>query len=326
MGASGAKGTTGTPGAIGPTGPTGIGVDGDNGANGHDALVEITQLGTDIGDECGIGGGVQIDTGTDADNSGLLNDAEFEDPLYVCNGLNSGHNLLVETSVEPAGDNCENGGVAILIGTDLDDDMLLQVGEYTDTQYACNGDPGARGEQGDDGAKGATGAAGPKGPEGPNGHNSLSRTASVDVGSTECPTGGAIAATGVDDNDNGVLDDNEVDDSQTVCNGDDGVEQVFAFEPIEKGGECGEDTTGVNVRSGLDNGDGTGIADDGILQDAEVDRERALCVEGANITSTDSGCGVTAPRGGTNPSNQTALWLLGAGGVLLLRRRRRTMR
>jgi MYXO-CTERM domain-containing protein len=319
------------------------GLPGADGEDGTDSLIEVFDLGTSVSDPCGLGGGIQIDVGQDADSSGDLNGSEVSQTRYVCNGLNTSHNILAETSEEAPGSNCANGGVKIQTGTDLNDSLTLEDGEISGNQYVCAGEQGDPGEQGPRGAQGqqgvqgaegvqglqgvegeqgADGPEGDVGPAGPGGHNAALRKTILEVGSTECPTGGAIIETGVDDNGNGLLNDNEVDDSQTICNGDDGEEQVFAFEPIEKGGECGDETTGVSIRSGLDDGNGNGIAGDGILQSGEIDNERALCVEGANVTASDtSGC--SAGGTGTSSGNHNnALWLLAVGALLLLRRRR----
>lgn len=52
-----------------------------------------------------------------------------------------GKNTLVKTSDEPAGSNCENGGIKIEIGLDINDDGVLEDNEVDDnlTQNICNG-------------------------------------------------------------------------------------------------------------------------------------------------------------------------------------------
>lgn len=49
--------------------------------------------------------------------------------------------------------------------------------------------------------------------------SSVSRTSDLSIGSKECPYGGLKIETGIDENMNGVLDDNEVDNIGYVCNG-----------------------------------------------------------------------------------------------------------
>jgi hypothetical protein len=94
------------------------------------------------------------------------------------------------------------------------------------------GPKGDTGEQGPQGPKGDTGEQGPqglkgdkgeKGSDGMTGNNALIKT-SAEVAGSNCPTGGIKVEVGVDENSNGILDDNEINSSETeyVCNGIDG--------------------------------------------------------------------------------------------------------
>jgi len=58
------------------------------------------------------------------------------------NGTN-GLNTLIETSVEPAGANCANGGQKVESGLDTSNDGTLQPGELQATAFVCNGADGA---------------------------------------------------------------------------------------------------------------------------------------------------------------------------------------
>ena len=80
------------------------------------------------------------------------------------NGTN-GQNSLVKTTVEPAANNCLNGGVKLEYGLDANNNGALDAGEINSslTKYVCNG---ATGSQGVAGAQGAEGPAGPQGPSG----------------------------------------------------------------------------------------------------------------------------------------------------------------
>ena len=49
--------------------------------------------------------------------------------------------------------------------------------------------------------------------------STAARKVVLEVGSEECQYGGILVQTGIDDNRNGALDDNEVDASEAVCNG-----------------------------------------------------------------------------------------------------------
>ena len=83
------------------------------------------------------------------------------------NGTNGidGKNALVNTTTEPAGANCFNGGTKIEYGLDANNNGTLDAGEVnaTLTKYVCNGATGAQGPQGVAGAAGSAGATGPQG-------------------------------------------------------------------------------------------------------------------------------------------------------------------
>lgn len=156
---------------------------------------------------------------------------------------------------------------------------------------------------------------------GADGRPATTRISRFEADSNEtCPNGGSTIDVGVDSNDNGTLDDDEVVDSDTVCDGHHATQQVFALEPIAKGGDCG-DTTGVLILSGLDDGSDESIANNGILESGEVDTRHTLCVESANVSVKDEG-GCTTTSTQSNPRNSA--WLLAALATLILRRTRRT--
>lgn len=72
----------------------------------------------------------------------------------------SGHNSLMNSTPEPAGTNCTNGGYFIQTWLDLDDDGTLSTGETPISYYVCNGADGAVGPQGPAGINGTTYFAG----------------------------------------------------------------------------------------------------------------------------------------------------------------------
>ncbi|TXD36734.1 DUF4397 domain-containing protein [Lujinxingia vulgaris] len=78
------------------------------------------------------------------------------------------------------------------------------------------GQPGTDGEDGDDGDDGTDGEAG---------LNSLVITESVEPGEV-CANGGVTVSVGIDDNGDDVLDEDEVDASETVCNQNDGANDL----------------------------------------------------------------------------------------------------
>lgn len=109
-----------------------------------------------------------------------------------------GHAALASTSTEPPGANCPDGGIKIQVGVDTNDNGTLDASEVTSTSYVCDGGNGNNGN---------------------NGHNSLVDTSDEPAG-TNCPFGGVKIETGLDANDNGVLDAGEINAAATsyVCN------------------------------------------------------------------------------------------------------------
>lgn len=101
-----------------------------------------------------------------------------------------GFDSLVNTTDEPAGTNCAAGGTRIDIGLDSNRSGTLDANEITSTSYVC----GSTSQQ------------------------SLVRTSTEPPG-TNCPIGGTKLETGVDANDNDVLEDTEVNAATTayVC-------------------------------------------------------------------------------------------------------------
>ena len=116
QGPIGLTGATGLQGATGPQGPAGQngtnGVDGTAGPNGPQGSIGLTGA-----------------TGAQG--------------LTGANGTNGqdGKNTLVNTTAEPTGANCANGGTKIEVGLDANNDGVLNLGEINSslTKYVCNG-------------------------------------------------------------------------------------------------------------------------------------------------------------------------------------------
>ncbi len=102
------------------------------------------------------------------------------------NGTN-GRSSLVRTATEPAGTNCRNGGTAILVGLDTDNDGMLADTEVTSRTYVCG--PASQ---------------------------TLVRVAPENPGAN-CPLGGVLVASGADTNADGVLADTEITTRNYVC-------------------------------------------------------------------------------------------------------------
>jgi len=127
---------------------------------------------------------------------GLAFLAGCEGPTGPAGAGSDGTNALTNTSSEPAGANCANGGTKVEVGLDENSNGTLDADEITGTSYVCNG----------------------------NGTNSLVRTSTEDPGSN-CPAGGTKIESGLDTNNNGILDDGEVVATATtyVCNSGSGA-------------------------------------------------------------------------------------------------------
>lgn len=92
----------------------------------------------------------------------------------------------------------------------------------------------------------------------------------------QCPAGGVEVATGIDENGNGLLDNNEIDDSGVICNGEHGADGRNSLLLVDDqvGDSC--PAGGVRVRAGLDdNRDGALNAPD------EVDDTAIACAASA---------------------------------------------
>ena len=109
----------------------------DDGAN---ALTRTTA--EPPGAHCAAGG-TKLEVGLDANDSGVLDDAEVNlaATSYVCNG--SGTVSLIATSPEPAGTSCPFGGTRIDTGPDSNGNGILDAGEIlaSAATFICNSPP-----------------------------------------------------------------------------------------------------------------------------------------------------------------------------------------
>ena len=101
-----------------------------------------------------------------------------------------------------------------------------------------------------------------------------------------CPYGGVLVQTGIDENRNGTLDDDEVDASEAVCNGapgadgtpgDDGLPSLLKRTVLEPGDDDNCPAGGEFIESGIDD-DGNGT-----LEAGEVDDSAYLCTSPASL-------------------------------------------
>ena len=119
----------------------------------------------------------------------------------------------------------------------------------------------------------------------------FSLTTVVDAGSA-CSNGGVVVETGIDTNGDGVLEVVEITAAHTICNGtnggrgDDGRNghDALVSTTILATGDSHCPFGGTEIDTGLDNGDGGGTADDGVLKPGEIDSTQYVC--GGNSSSS----------------------------------------
>ena len=228
----GEDGADGLPGQTGPAGSRGDA--GPQGEPGNDGYSSLTVVDSDVGTACDVNGngGQRIRSGLDnGDNQGVarngqLESGEVDSTTYVCNGADGaqgprgdagpqgasgadGYSTLtvVDTDVGASCDAYGNGGQRIRSGLDNGDNQgvarsgQLESGEVDSTTYVCNGADGAQGPRGD------------AGPQGADGLRSLIRL-DDELGGPNCPYGGTKVLVGVDDNGDGQLQGDAVDDQE----------------------------------------------------------------------------------------------------------------
>jgi len=91
-------------------------------------------------------GGIRVDAGTDDNGNGVLDPAEAGSTQYACNDVNdtegtdggNGPTALFLVTNVPAGSDCARGGKQISVGTDRNENGVLDPWEITSSDYACN--------------------------------------------------------------------------------------------------------------------------------------------------------------------------------------------
>lgn len=187
-------------------------------------------------------------------------------------GGGGGGNFAVVSSTkdEPAGSNCAMGGVRVDIGLDNGDgggiarDGTLQAGETDSTQYVCI-------------------EATPFPP--------ITRTTALGLGNANCMFGGTQIDYGLDDGSGGgtpkndVLEDGEIDGTSYACLPMPSNLVVRTVELAPGDPTCS--FGGQRIDSGLDDGDPSGTASDGVLQDGESDFSTTRCNAAPDEIFTD---------------------------------------
>lgn len=150
---------------------------------------------------------------------------------------------LIDFIIEPIGDNCPSGGYKIISGIDQNNNNILDRIEIENTEYICNGNNG-------------------------DGFNSLVDVIIEPIGDN-CLSGGYKVLTGLDSNRNGLLDEDEVLNTQYICNGDDGINTLFSIIVEEPGDNCTAGGYKLNYGKDLNN--------NGILDENEIDDYIFIC-------------------------------------------------
>ncbi len=199
-------------------------------------------------------GGVRVDVGADSNGNGTLDASEITSSSFICNGADGVNSLVTVTSIG-AGNRCENGGTRIESGLDTNGNGNLDDSEVTATAFVCNGI---------------------------NGNNSLVKVTTEAAGSN-CANGGLKIESGVDDNGNGNLNNNEIDQTEYVCNGEDGEDGLTTLVTLE------DEAAGVNCSAGGQK-ISTGLDEDrdGVLDSNEVSDVAYVCNAETTVDPTDA--------------------------------------
>ena len=117
--------------------------------------------------------------------------------------------ILVETEGREADVYCPEGGADIFLGTDFDGDGKLSTNEITTSTKVCHGQQGLSGPQGQSGQDGENGF---------NGNSSLVNLTALSPG-IPCQFGGIQIQSGIDNDQNQFLDEEEVQTTAHICDG-----------------------------------------------------------------------------------------------------------
>ena len=116
---------------------------------------------------------------------------------------------------------------------------------------------------------------GTDGSDGSNGLNSLVAT-STELPGSNCANGGTKIDVGLDEDSDGILELDEIEQTQYVCQGVGSNNTILtstSTPPLSMGCDAG----GRVIAHGLDNGDGGGISANGILESGEIDSTTTFC-------------------------------------------------
>ena len=188
--------------------------------------------------------------------------------------------ILVKTEGREADVYCPEGGADIFLGTDFDGNGQLSIDEITTSTKVCHGQQGLSGPQGQSGVNGNDGL---------DGNSTVVNLTSLSPG-IPCPFGGIQIQSGIDNNHNLYLDEDEVATTAHVCDGqlgDEGPEGQQGVDGAQGYSALIEQhpaptsicPQGIVMHFGVDDGTDFGIAGDGILHDDEVRESLRICSE-----------------------------------------------
>ncbi len=191
------------------------------------------------------------------------------------------HEMLVRTEGRVADSICTEGGAEIYIGNDLNSNGYLDEDEVTSSTKVCHGKEGLSGPQGNPGTALQS-------------DSSRLEIEELEIGSITCPMGGILIHSGLDTNDDGQLNQEEIQSSEALCDGlvgSNGYNGQSGTNGAQ--GDAGSQgapalvehrqpspavcPSGLVLRFGVDDGIGEGVAFDEHLHDDEVRSSIQLC-------------------------------------------------
>ncbi|MBQ1265923.1 MAG: hypothetical protein IIY06_04040 [Proteobacteria bacterium] len=257
-----------------------------NGANGqserdiHNALVATSD---EVGETC-ANGGIHMDFGLDANDNGTLDAGEILGSRTICHGTNgeNGENgqtaTIHTTAFEDVQGGCNYGGIKAEV-------LIDNVVQADQTQYICNGANGQNGQDGRDGQ---------------DGHIAL--VMSSDEVGDHCSNGGIRLNFGLDTNDNGLLDNEEILSFHYICNGSNGLDG--------QNGQDGTNGTNANIVTTVFEGEQGSCMNGGVKVDVLIDgviqtgKTQYIC-NGVNGADGQDGKNGTNGTNGSNATIQT---------------------
>lgn len=177
-----------------------------------------------------------------------------------------GKNSLIDLISESPGINCPVGGYKVISGLDINDNNLLDASEIQATKYVCNGMAGG---------------------------NTIASLV-PELAGNNCAAGGYKLSTGIDENNNGILEESEIANSQMICNGATGSNSLISMISESKGMNC--PNGGYKILGGVDHNDNN------VLEQSEVVSTKYVCNGGDGFNSLTSlvpePIGPDCPKGG----------------------------